>query len=90
MALPEAQVRECLAAAGELLSKRRPPPEIRDQLDIRADIKGQEIILFTVRPAYNDETRKVEHPFAKARWVGTQEVWKLYWMMSDLKWHSYH
>jgi hypothetical protein len=31
----------------------------------------------------------VEHPFVKARWVGTRNVWRLYWMRRDLKWHSY-
>ena len=89
MALPNAQIRECLRATGEFLSKRRPPVEMRDKVDCRADIKGQEVTIFSVRPAFNDPRRKVEHPFAKARWVETQQVWKLYWIRSDLKWHSY-
>ena len=89
MPLPEIQIRECLAAAGEFVSKRRPPPEIRDKVDLRADIHGQTLTILSVRPAYNDPKRKVEHPVARARWVGTRQVWRLFWMRADLKWHSY-
>ncbi len=89
MPLPDVQIRECLLATGEFLSKRRPPPEIRDKLDYRCYINGQEVTLVSLRPKFDDETLKAEHPFAKVRWVGTQKVWILYWMRGDLKWHSY-
>jgi len=89
MPLPDDQIRECLAATGEFLSNRRPPPNIRDQVDFRADIEGQEVTLFCVRPAYGNKEQKANHPIAKARWVGTRKVWRLYWMRGDLKWHSY-
>ena len=89
MPLPDHQLRECLAATGAFLSKRRPGPELRDQIDYRADIDGQTLTLLCVRPKFDDDTQKVAHPFARMRWVGAQKVWKLYWMMSDLKWHSY-
>jgi hypothetical protein len=32
---------------------------------------------------------KVEHPIAKAKWVDSRKVWRLFWMRADLKWHSY-
>ena len=89
MPLAEVQIRECLAAVGEFLCKRRPPPEIRDQVDIQANITGQELTIVTIRPAYDDPTRKCEYPLAKARWVQSQKIWKLYWMKGDLKWHAY-
>ena len=89
MPLPDIQIRECLNAAGEFISARRPPPEIRNSVDYRADIKGQELTILAIRPAYNDQNQKVDHPIAKARWVGTRKVWRLFWMRSDLKWHSY-
>jgi len=78
-----------LIATGEFLSKRRPPPEFRDKVDYRVNITGQEVMLVTVRQRFDDESRKQEYPFAKVRWVGTQRVWKLYWMRDDLKWHAY-
>jgi len=89
MPLSEVQIRECLKATGEFLTKRRPPPELRDKLDFHADINNQEVTILSVRPAYNDPRRKAEYPIAKARWVGTQKVWRLFWMQSDMNWHSY-
>ena len=89
MPLSDAQISECLRATGTFISKRRPPPEIRDKVDYRADIRGLEVTIALVRPAYDDPTRMVEHPFAKARWIGTKKVWRLYWMRADRRWHSY-
>ena len=30
-----------------------------------------------------------QRPFAKATYVRTQKIWKIYWQRADLKWHSY-
>jgi hypothetical protein len=89
MAIPENELRECLRAAGAFIEKRRPRPEIRDQLDLRADIEGSALVISEVRPAHDDP--KVIHrlPFAKAKWIGTRREWSLYWMRADLKWHAY-
>ncbi len=89
MALPDTQIRACLRAVGAFLARRRPPEAIRSQLDFRADISGSDVIVVEVRPAYNSPGRITEHPVAKARWVGTRKVWRLFWMRADLKWHSY-
>lgn len=89
MPLPELQLRECLGSAGAFLQERRPPPEIREKVDLRTNIKGQEFVLLEVRPAYDDETLTIEHPIVRARWVGTEKVWRVYWMRADLKWHRY-
>ncbi|MDD2763927.1 MAG: DUF3024 domain-containing protein [Opitutaceae bacterium] len=89
MALPDTQVRACLKAVGAFLAKRRPPPEVRDRLDFHADISGSDLIVVEVRPSFSDPSRKIEHPVAKAKWVEARKVWRLFWMRSDLKWHSY-
>lgn len=31
----------------------------------------------------------MEHPIAKATFVRTHEIWKVYWQRADLKWHAY-
>lgn len=31
----------------------------------------------------------MEHPVAKATFVKTRAIWKVYWMRADLKWRSY-
>jgi hypothetical protein len=89
MAIPEAEMRACLKAAGEFIEKIRPPIEVREQLDFRADIKGSEVVIAEVRPSFQNKHEKREHPVAKAKWIGTQKVWRLFWLRADLKWHAY-
>lgn len=89
MAIPDVQLRACLKAVGEFLEKRRPPVELRDQMDFRVDITGSEILIAEVRPAFRDKARLVEHPVAKAKWIHSRNTWRLFWRRADLKWHSY-
>lgn len=89
MPIPETELRECLRAAGAFIEKRRPRPEFRDQLDLRADIEGAALVLSEVRPSYQDPTVIRHHPFAKVKWIGARRQWRLYWMRADLKWHEY-
>lgn len=35
-----------------------------------------------------DGSRSLQ-PVAKATWVKTQKVWKIFWMRADLRWHGY-
>jgi hypothetical protein len=89
MPLPSPQLQEALQAVGAFLQKRRPPEHIRAKLDMRADINNNEVIIRTLRPYFMDANQIIESPFARAKWVGTRKVWRLYWMRSDLKWHAY-
>lgn len=89
MALPPAHLLEALTAVGAFLAKRRPAAHLRDKLDFRAVITGSEVTLVEVRPHYQDKTRIIEHPFARAKWVGTRQVWRLFWMRGNLKWTAY-
>lgn len=38
---------------------------------------------------WNNPKKKMEGAFAKATYVKTKKVWKVFWMRADLKWHSY-
>lgn len=89
MPLPEIQIQTSLAAIGALIEKRRPTPEIRHMLDIKAEITGQEVIVSEIRPSFSNPGLTAQHAVAKAKWIGTQNRWKLYWMRADLKWHLY-
>lgn len=71
------------------MEKRRPPPHIRSQLDLGYKITRQSVELFEIRPRWNDPQTILERPFAKATYVKTQRIWKIYWRRADLKWHSY-
>jgi hypothetical protein len=67
----------------------RPPEEIRPKLDIGFSYEKQCIEMFTIRPDWRDETIIRHHPFARIRFVGTQKIWKLYWLRASGKWESY-
>ena len=62
---------------------------MRDQLDFGYRIEGQSVILFEIRPVWNNPQEKREAPFAKATWVKSRKVWKIFWQRADMQWHTY-
>lgn len=65
------------------------PAHIRNELRLDYVIKDQSIILFTVRPQWDDPTQIINSEFAKATYVKTKKVWMIYWMRANLKWYGY-
>ena len=89
MALSEFEIKKVEYAAEAFLSVKRPPPHVRPQLDIGYRIENQSIEIFEIRPDWQDASVILEHSFAKATYVKTQQAWKIFWQRADLKWHSY-
>lgn len=89
MAFTKKQTADIEAAMADFLTRRRPPEEIRDKLDLAWRIEGQSVVIFSIRPFWRDESRKIEEPVAKATYVRSVNRWKIYWMRADLKWHAY-
>lgn len=89
MAFSEFELRRLEKLVGQYVEKRRPPPHIRPELDIAYRISGQSVEVFEVRPVWKQPDEIGEHPVAKATYVKTQGIWKVYWMRADLKWHGY-
>jgi len=71
------------------LEKRQPPPDLRNQLDLGFRLEGQSLLLFEIRPVWNDPSRFMESPVAKATFVQARGVWRIFWHRADLKWHGY-
>lgn len=90
MPLDALQSAETIVALEVFLDKRRPPEHIRHQLDLSYKIENQSIIIFTIRPHFMNKEDRIESPIAKTTWVKIQNIWKIYWMRSDLKWHGYN
>ena len=63
--------------------------DIRDKVDIGYRVEGQSVEIFEIRPRFQNPDEKDETPVARATFVRTQQVWKVYWMRRDLKWHEY-
>jgi hypothetical protein len=89
MALTEIEVKRCEKALEGFFRRRRPPEHIRDQVDLGYRLSGQSVEIFEIRPGFRDESEKTETPVAKATFVRTQNLWRIYWMRRDRKWHSY-
>lgn len=89
MALNDLERKRVEKAVGAFVEKRRPPPAVRPELDLGFRITGQSVELFEIRPQWDKPEVRQERSFAKATYVRTQGLWKVYWMRADLKWHSY-
>ena len=73
----------------KFLAKRRPPPHIRPELDIGYRLNEQSVELFEIRPQWDDPSVICQYPFAKATYVRTQNLWRVFWKRANLKWHGY-
>jgi hypothetical protein len=89
MALSELERKRYEKAVAKFLDARRPPPEIRAKLDFGFRIEGQSVEIFEVRPAWRRPNEIMEHSVAKATFVRTTGVWKVFWKRADLNWHGY-
>jgi hypothetical protein len=90
MALSEIEVARVKKGLDSFRRIRRPPPHIRARLDLGYRISGQSVEIFEIRPAWRgqpDERR--ESAVAKATFVRSRNVWRVFWQRRDLKWHSY-
>lgn len=91
MAFSELQHARAKRTVSEFIEQRRPPQEIRDELDLgyRIDKDDQSVVIFEIRPYWRDPDEKIETRVAKMKYVKSRDVWKLYWVRRDGKWHKY-
>ena len=88
MAFSEIELHKIKKLVGSFCEKRS-PAHIRDQLRVDYKIQNQDIIIFEIRPQWNDPKNQIESPFAKLKFVRSRNHWKLYWHRADMKWHKY-
>ena len=89
MALDLMKEVEIIEVMENYLINSRPPEELREEIDINYRVEDQSIIVFEIRPVWNNPSKKMESNAAKATFVKKENKWKIYWFMSDMKWHSY-
>ena len=71
------------------IEAHRPAEHIRKDLDLGYRIDKQSVFLFEIRPRWDRPAEKHETPVAKATYVRTQNIWRVFWMRADLRWHGY-
>jgi hypothetical protein len=89
MALSEFEEKRCERIVRAFIEARRPPAEIRGQLDLGFRVANQSVEVFEIRPQWNQPQMRREHPVAKATYVKRKSVWQVFWQRRDLKWHRY-
>jgi hypothetical protein len=70
---------------------KRPPKEIRHQLDLGFKFERNTFEIFEIRPEWNspDQNDYQKSSFVKFRYVKSRRIWKLYWMRASGKWELY-
>lgn len=80
--LVEAQIRQ-------FVESKRPPEELRDQVDLGYSFVNHVLIIYEIRQRWNNPNEKVDIPIAKAKLIPSRKIWKLYWMRASGKWEPY-
>ena len=90
MVLSEFETKRYEQLVQQYVEGRRPPPNIRAQLDLGYRVKDQSVEIFEIRPVWRGApSEKMEQPVAKATFVKSRGVWRVFWQRADLKWHRY-
>ena len=89
MSLSELEIQRIKRAVAGFMDRRRPPAQVRAELDFGYRIAGQSLELFEIRPQWDNPSEKIEQAIAKATFVKRSDTWKVYWQRADLKWHRY-
>ena len=89
MALSDFEKKRIERIVRDYIEKHRPPAHIRNEVDLSFRVKGQSVEIFEVRPKWDDPSVKIEESLAKATYVKSKRIWKIYWQRADLKWHRY-
>ena len=79
----------CYEDITDFLEDLRPAPDTRAQLDYRYKVEGLSVLLFEVRPAWDNPKETLERAFAKITYTRTRDSWKLFWMRANGRWHPY-
>ncbi|MBW6512556.1 MAG: DUF3024 domain-containing protein [Desulfuromonadaceae bacterium] len=89
MTISEFEIKRYEKIIDQYIEKRRPPANVRNEVDIAFRLEKQSVIIFEIRDAWKLPGEKIELPIAKATYVKKTNSWKIYWQRSDLNWHRY-
>jgi hypothetical protein len=90
MALSEIETARLKRSLEGFLARRRPPPHIRHELDLAYRIVGQSVEICEIRPRWRGQPgEKTEQFVAKATFVRSTSLWRIFWHRAHLKWSSY-
>ncbi len=62
---------------------------VRMKLDFGYSWDGQTVLIFEIRPKWDDPSIILQHEVAKLRYIKTSKVWKVYWLRGSGNWELY-
>jgi hypothetical protein len=71
------------------IERRGPPPHLWDQVKLDYRIAGHSVEIFEIRPSFSNPKQPSELPLAKTTFIRSKNLWRVFWMRRDLKWHAY-
>ncbi|MEP7142984.1 MAG: DUF3024 domain-containing protein [Ferruginibacter sp.] len=80
---------EIIEVLENFIERIRPPENIRHQLDLAYKIENQSVVIYELRPVWNKPKEIQECNIAKATFLKSKNLWKIFWLRADLKWHPY-
>ncbi len=69
------------------IESKRPPIEVRNEVDLQCRAEGNNIFIYEIRPLWNNPDKKHDVPVAKITYVKSRKIWKIFAQRSDMKWH---
>ncbi len=63
--------------------------EVRKQIDIGYSYEKNVIVLFEIRPVWDNPKEILHNEFAKIRYYKSKKEWTLYWMRASGNWEVY-
>ena len=73
---------------GGLCSKRT-PAHLKDKLRFEYEIEKQNVIIYEIRPVWDNPDKITKYPLAKLTYVNSQKIWKLYWKRASGRWEKF-
>lgn len=92
MAFKQTELDEIAPKLKAFISNESPPAQTGAQLAFCID--RQSVVLLEVRPDLQalmsgEGVKLNESPIAKATWVRSRQVWRVFWMPADGNWEAY-
>lgn len=89
MAITIVQTLDIIEALENFLDRKRPPLEMREEVDLTYEIDGKNIIVFERRCLLNNPEEIIEIPISKCTYIMSKDIWKVFWYRADGKWQIY-
>ena len=88
MGLTDIEIQRVKKVVGGLCSEKT-PHSLKNELRFEYEIENQNVIIYEVRPAWDNPSEFTRMPMAKLTYVKSENIWKLYWPRASGKWEIY-